>query len=261
MTNRLVEGLDRWGVVGVALLVSLSILGCGTDAPVGPTEGDAPTPVATTLTLSATVLSFSSLGATEQLTATVRDQNGATMSGASVAWASSPLSVASVSSTGLVAAVANGTATVTATSGSATGTASVTVQQVAASVTLSPSSLVLAGPGATATVTASVFDAGGSEITNPDLTWSSSDESIATVISSGLVTAVASGSATITVTSAGQTATKPKANPNMNPRMTASTSVHTLDSDSATPMITPDNLTNTAAKQAVGRRTRGKPKL
>ena len=74
MTNRL--GLDSWGVIGVVLLASLSILGCGKDAPTAPTGGSVPTPVATTLTLSATVLSFSLFGATEQLTATVRDQNG-----------------------------------------------------------------------------------------------------------------------------------------------------------------------------------------
>ena len=130
ITRLNVVGLDSWGVVGVALMVSLSILGCGSDA-AGPTDSDAPTPVATTLTLSASILSFSSLGATEQVTATVRDQNGAAMSGASVAWASSELSVASVTSAGLVTAVADGTATVTATSGSVTGTALVTVQQVA----------------------------------------------------------------------------------------------------------------------------------
>ena len=47
------------------LLVSLA--GCGgTDSPTDP-------PVATTLTLSSTTLSFSSLGETQQLTATVRD--------------------------------------------------------------------------------------------------------------------------------------------------------------------------------------------
>ena len=101
MTNRRVPG--RRGVVGLTLLVSLSIVGCGKDSPTG-----TPTPVATTLTLSATALSFSSLGASDQLTATVRDQNGATMDGASVAWASSASSVASVSSTGLVTAVADG---------------------------------------------------------------------------------------------------------------------------------------------------------
>ena len=201
MTDRFVEGLDSRGVVGVALMVSLFILGCGSDA-VAPTDSDAP--VATTLTLSATVLSLSSVGATEQLTATVLDQNGATMAGASIVWASSASTVASVSPTGLVTAVADGPATITATSGSAAGTASVTVQQVPASITLSPSSLVLAGPADTATVTASVMDAGDSEIADPDLTWSSDDEDIATVGSSGLVTAVASGSATITVTSGGQ---------------------------------------------------------
>ena len=52
------------------------------------------------------------------------------------------------------------------------------------------------------------MDAGGSEIVNPDLTWSSSDASIATVSSSGLVTAVASGSATITVVNGSQTVTQ-----------------------------------------------------
>ena len=181
-------------------LLLLSLAGCdGKDSPTDPM-----TSVATTVTLATTTLSFSSFEDTQQLIATVRGQNGAIITEASVTWTSSASSVASVSSTGLVAAVANGTATITATSGSATGTASVAVGQIAASVTLSPSALVLPGPGATATVTASVMDAGDSEIANPDLTWSSSDESIATVHSSGLVTAVASGSATITVTTGAQ---------------------------------------------------------
>ena len=130
MTNRLVERLDSRGVVGVALVVSLSILGCGKESPAGPAGGDAPTPVATTLTLSASVLSFSSLGATEQLSATVLDQNGATMAGASLAWASSASSVASISPTGLITAVADGTATITATTDGVNGTATVVVDQV-----------------------------------------------------------------------------------------------------------------------------------
>ncbi len=83
---------QRREVIGVALVVSLSILSCGTDA-TGPTDSPPPTSVATTLTLSAAALSFSSFGATEQLTATLHDQNGATMSGASVTWASSASSV------------------------------------------------------------------------------------------------------------------------------------------------------------------------
>ena len=187
---------------GLLTVLIVSLAGCGTESPTDTV------PVATTVILSPTTLTFSWVGETQQLTATVRDQNGSTISGAPRTWASSGSSVASLSSTGVVTAEADGMATITATSGSATVTASVTVQQVAGSITLSSSSLVLAGPGDTATVTASVSDAGGSEITNPDLTWSSSDESIATVSGSALVTAVASGSATITVMNGGQTVTQ-----------------------------------------------------
>ena len=77
---------------------------------------------------------------------------------------------------------------------------------VATTVVLSPSSLVLSGPGDTATVAASVMDAGGSEITSPTLAWTSADESIATVSVTGLVTAVGVGTSAIIVeaTSGGQ---------------------------------------------------------
>ena len=192
---------------GLLTLLVMSMASC-TDLP---TDTVAPeTLVATALTVSPATSGFSSLGETQQLTATVTDQNGATMSGASVSWASSASTVASASSAGLITAVATGTATITATSGSTSGTVSITVQQVATSSTLSPSSLVLAGPADTETLIALVMDAGGTEIADPDLTWSSDDEGIATVSSTGLVTAVASGSATITVEAAsgGQTVTQ-----------------------------------------------------
>ena len=91
--------------------------------------------VAASVTLSSATLSFTSLGETQQLTATVRAQNGQTIAGATVTWASSASSVASVSASGTVTAVGNGTATITATSGSARGTAAVTVD---AEVVLQP---------------------------------------------------------------------------------------------------------------------------
>ena len=95
--------------LGFLALLLVSMSSCGGSE--SPTETpDAPTPVATTLTLSPTSVSFSVLGETEQLTASVLDQNGAVMGGASVSWSSSSTSVASVSSTGLVTAVADGTA-------------------------------------------------------------------------------------------------------------------------------------------------------
>ena len=111
-----------------AVVFSLLLGSCGGDSsPTAPTPTPTPTPVATSITLSPTSLSFISIGATKQLSATVKDQNGATMGGASVSWASSAASVATVSSSGSVTSVADGTATITATSGSASGTAAVTV--------------------------------------------------------------------------------------------------------------------------------------
>jgi len=85
------------------------------------------TQVATSIELSESELTFASLAATTQLTATVKDQNGATMTSATVTWATSDAAVATVSSTGLVTSVADGTATITATSGSANATAAVTM--------------------------------------------------------------------------------------------------------------------------------------
>jgi len=91
-----------------------------------------PTPVPTTVVVTPTPVTLDALGLTQQLLASVRDQNGAAMSGQTVTWASSATAVASVNATsGLVTAEDNGSATITATSGSINGTASVTVAQVA----------------------------------------------------------------------------------------------------------------------------------
>ena len=112
--------------------VVLLLAACGGDSTTGPSSGTTtptPTPVATSITLSATSVSLASLGATSQLSATVKDQTGATMASATVTWITSDAAVATVSSTGLVTSVAVGTATITATSGSASATASVTVAQ------------------------------------------------------------------------------------------------------------------------------------
>ena len=193
----------------IRLTAVLLLLACGdggTTPTSPPTPPTPPTPVATSITLSATSLSFSSLGATQQLTATVKDQNGATMSGTTVTWATSSASVATVSSSGLVTSVANGTATATATSGSANGTAAVTVAQAAASIVLSDTLLSFSAPGDTIRLTVTVTDDNGHEMGDATVTWTTSDSELATVSSDGLVTAIAAGTADITATSGSITA-------------------------------------------------------
>jgi len=117
--------LLRLAVLGLVLSVTVQ-LACSESG------GTGPNPVPTTLTLNKATVALDALGATDALSATVRDQNGNIMSGASVSWTSSSAAVASVSASGVVTAVANGSATVTASSGAANGQASVTVAQRAA---------------------------------------------------------------------------------------------------------------------------------
>ena len=100
-------------------------------------------PGATTLTLTPATAGLTALGATVQLAAEVRDQNGNAMSGATVTWSSGASAVATVNAVGLVTAAGNGTVTVTATSGAASGTATVTVAPEVSVVSVSPSSETL----------------------------------------------------------------------------------------------------------------------
>lgn len=83
--------------------------------------------VPTTVNVSPTAVTFTQLGETQQLTATVLDQNGDPLAPASVSWSSMDESVATVSASGLLLAEGSGTTTIEATSGSAKGSADVSV--------------------------------------------------------------------------------------------------------------------------------------
>ena len=78
-----------------------------------------------------------------------------------------------------------------------------------ATVTVSPGTAQLAAQGGTVQLSAEVRDQNGEVMARATVTWASSDEAVATVSASGLVTGVAVGSATITATagSASGTAT------------------------------------------------------
>lgn len=154
------------------------------------------------LPISSTKVALSSssasltVGGTKTLTATLTPSNSTD----SITWKSSNTSVATVSSSGKISAIAAGTAkiTATATSGkSATCTVTVTAGSSATTETvkLSPTSTTIV-VGKTATLKATVT--GGSVSA-----WSSSNTSVATVDSTGKVTAKKAGTAKITVTTSG----------------------------------------------------------
>jgi len=90
-------------------------------------------------------------------------------------------------------------------SGSCPSGQTVTLQAVrvgpAASLTVSPASVTLVS-GGSAQLGASLKDAAGTPLYGRPVTWSSDNQAAATVSASGLLTAVAAGSATITATAA-----------------------------------------------------------
>ncbi|HTE47308.1 MAG TPA: Ig-like domain-containing protein [Gemmatimonadaceae bacterium] len=136
-------------------------------------------------------------------TATALDANNTVLTGRPVTWSSSNPNVATVSSSGAVSVIGPGAADIIATSEGAIGKATLTVQSPAiGSVSVSLSSTSLA-PGQTTTATAVVRDSAATVVTGLPIAWSSSDNTVATVNSEGLVTAVSAGAATITATTGG----------------------------------------------------------
>ena len=144
------------------------------------------------------------IGTTQQLTATTLDSVGNALTGRVVTWATSDSTKARVSTSGLATAVAAGTATITATSEGKTGTSVFTLAlPPVATVAVAPLAASVAF-GATQALTATLKDAGGNVLTGRTVTWSSSNTSVATVSSTGVVTGVAQGTATVTAESDGR---------------------------------------------------------
>ena len=142
----------------------------------------------------------------ETLTATITPSNATDKS---LTWESSDTNIATVDTNGVVTAVAQGSTTITATAADGSGekaTCSVTVKEAAnvpvTSVSLDKTSLELT-EGGTGTLIATVEP---NNATNKNVTWSTSNASIATV-NNGEVTAVSAGTATITATADGKSAT------------------------------------------------------
>ena len=138
------------------------------------------------------------VGGSRQLSATVSPGNATDRT---VTWSSSDVSVASVSSSGVVKALKAGSATVTAKAGGKSASASVVVK-AAGSVTV-PVSMVSVSGSRTVSVGSSVrlsATVSPANATNKAVVWGSLDPSVATVGADGTVTGVKAGSTRIVAT-------------------------------------------------------------
>ena len=127
---------------------------------------------------------------------------------ADVSWSSSNPGVASVDAMGNVTATGSGTTLITATAqGIESDPVTISVAADLSTVALiqiqSANNNTVINPGETVQLEGSTLNAGGGQITGFDITWSSSDEAIATVDANGLVSGIADGSVRITASAEG----------------------------------------------------------
>ena len=147
----------------------------------------------TGVTLNKTALTLN-IGASETLSATVAPADATNKK---VTWKSSDAAVATVDTNGKVTAVKAGEATITVTTedGGKTATCKVTVKpNLVSEITLAALAIYV---GESKAITATVKP---DDATNKALTWTSSDETVATVDATGKVTGKKIGTATITAT-------------------------------------------------------------
>ena len=148
------------------------------------------------VSLDNTEYTFHTIGNTLTLKATVLPSEATDKS---IEWSSNKEDIATVDQTGKITAKGNGKATITVTTKDQGKTASceVTVAQWVTSISLNQTSLTL-NEGQTANLSVSAIAPDNAN--DKSVTWSSSDESVATVDSDGKVTAVSKGTAAITAT-------------------------------------------------------------
>ncbi|HEY2067459.1 MAG TPA: Ig-like domain-containing protein [Gemmatimonadaceae bacterium] len=184
--------------VGAATLTLLTfVVSCGG----GGHDITAPTPVATQIVVSPSATTIIA-GQQATFTAVAKDASGNAVN-ESLTWTSSDPTVASVAS-GTVQGLKAGTTTIRATDGTINGDATLTVLVPVSDVVVTPSpTIVLINQ--TAQLTAALHDAAGATITGRTVTWSSSNDAIASVSATGLVTGKTAGTVTISAVAEGKT--------------------------------------------------------
>ncbi len=171
----------------VLAMASIGLCACSEDDPNEPV-------IPTTIELSQSEIKLTA-GQTAQLTATV--ENGA--DDCLIEWESADETVATVDQNGEITAVNPGTTTITAKCNDASASCEVTVVPPT-TISLSQNEMTLK-TGETAQLTATAENADSHPVE-----WTSSDETVATVDATGLISALATGNATITAECNGATA-------------------------------------------------------
>ena len=142
------------------------------------------------------------IGDTITVAATIQNLGGADLPASAVEWASSAPQIATVDENGEVTAHGVGNTEIRATSpldGSYSDAFTVTVSNEPSTITIDRGNTTLTAYGETLTYSAEVQNINGDVISSEPVTWSSTDETVATISQAGIAAAVGRGSTTITV--------------------------------------------------------------
>ncbi len=160
--------------------------------------------VAASVVLSEPAVSLTVGGGGRPVFATFRDAAGNPITGRLVDWATSNPAVATVSNNGVITAQGAGTATITARLDDQTGRLVVTVEPAPVSTVSVTPGVANLTVGQVQNLVAEPRNAAGAPLSGRSVAWSTSAATVATVSSTGRVTAVGAGSATITASSEGK---------------------------------------------------------
>lgn len=196
----------------------------------------------TGVTLNKTTTTLA-VGDTDNLSANIAPSNAGNKS---ITWSSNNTTIATVDQNGKITAKAPGTANITVMTldGNKTATCTVYVTGISATgITMKSSSTIPVGGSETLVVTFNPADA-----TNKNLTWTSDNTNVATVDSTGKVTAKSAGTAAVTAKTADGKTTICSVTVN-NIVVTGitiknSTTIAVGSSETLTPTIAPTNATN-----------------
>jgi len=147
-----------------------------------------------------------SLGDTVRLAASITDQRGTALIGASLTWTSENPHVATVDSSGVAVAQAPGATYIVAHVGEKSGRSRLVVAPRMARLEI-VDTMVTIGEGYSRRVVSRALDARGHVAPTVPVTWVSSDTAVIVVNDSGVVTGVGAGEADVTVMHAGVLAT------------------------------------------------------
>lgn len=193
------------------LCAMISVAGCGGGSPTAPGPAIPPREALPELRTLSIAFSSDAPPASRSVAATVAaiDHRGQPMSVGLVSWASSDPTVATITSDGMILARKEGATTITATVGLVTSSKTLTVLAPppgplpVVTIAVTPLTSTL-GAGQSEQLTATLRDFAGTSLTGRDVSWTSSDDSIALVSSTGIVIARREGTVVIEAASEGK---------------------------------------------------------